>query len=148
MWRGMIITTKRGRRIGRRPVCCGLVWPCSVRRHGRTCGFYRNPVGFVATITSHIHDSYECPSSWTDEIGGSREAPSLIAQGFDGCPPKAHTGSSELQGRLLLGLLHHPTGRLKQECSHYTFRLIFTAHDNWSMLENSLSRPCAFPSEP
>lgn len=93
------------------------------------------------TIRINIHRV-----GWTRLVAAG-EAPSLIAQGFDGCPPKAHTGSSELQGRLL-GLLHHPTGRLKQECSHYMFRLIFTAHDNWSMLENSLSRPCAFPSQP
>lgn len=85
-----------------------------------------------------------------DKIGGSRKAPSLIARGFDGCPPplnKAHTGSNELQGRLF-GLLHHPTGGLKREYTHFMFRLIFIPHEDWGMLENSLSRPCAFPTQP
>lgn len=69
--------------------------------------------------------------------------PSLIGQGFNGSPHTWARLTPEATSYRVVSpdSSTHPTGELKQECSHFTFRLIFTAHDNWGMLENSLSRP-------
>lgn len=86
-----------------------------------------------------------------DQVGRTRlailECPSLIAQGFS-VLRAGLTLERTGQPGYHFGLLHHPHRQLKQECGHSMFRLITTACDNWSVLENSLSRPGAFPTEP